>query len=336
MTPSSSDHAATDSAARTADDVTAASPVPDLPGLPEEVAGHPLTPRLREATDPALRGWIAELPATVATILAAWGLQAAAPFQPGGSSAWVAPVRDRQGRDLALKVAWAHEDSRFEAAGMQMWQGHGAARVHRVDTMGPTALLLMDRVRSGTTLAASAPWPVRDEVVADLLRRLWRAPADPALGLPTLEEMCRRWEVEARHRLSEGAGVGLLSPGIVDHGLGLYLELASDGQGGEAPLATDLHHENVLAADGDSGRDWVLIDPKPHVGDPHYDVLQHMLNDDARMVADPAGFAARMADLAGLDPRRVQRWMLARCVQESGDFEVAPRAVQALLAAGVE
>ena len=25
-------------------------------------------------------------------------------------------------------------------------------------------------------------------------------------------------------------------------------------------------------------RPWLLIDPKPYVGDPHYDVLQHLLN----------------------------------------------------------
>lgn len=315
----------------------AAVPPAPRPPLPASVAGHPITPRLAEATDPLLREWLTELPATVATILAAWGLSAEPPFRPGGSSAWVAPVRDRAGRDLALKVAWAHADARFEADGMQLWQGYGAARVHRVDTMDSTVLLLMDRVRPGTTLAESEPWPQRDEAVAALLRRLWSAPLDPGLGLPTLTSMCARWETQARHRLTETAAADLLEPSVVEHGLGLFLELSADGQGGEpAPLPTDLHHENMLAHDGVDGRTWVLIDPKPHAGDRHYDVLQHMLNDPERLVAEPAAFADRMAALTGLDPRRVRRWLLARCVQETGVFAVAPQAVRALLAAGVE
>jgi streptomycin 6-kinase len=60
-----------------------------------------------------------------------------------------------------------------------------------------------------------------------------------------------------------------------------------------------------------------VIDPKPYVGDPAYDVLQHMLCCEDRLAADPAGLASRMARLAGLDQGRVRLWLFARCVQES-------------------
>jgi len=72
----------------------------------------------------------------------------------------------------------------------------------------------------------------------------------------------------------------------------------------------------VLAA---AREPWLVIDPKPHVGDPAYDPLQHMLNCDDRLRADPRGLARRMAGLLGLDPDRVLRWLFARCVQESAD-----------------
>jgi streptomycin 6-kinase len=62
---------------------------------------------------------------------------------------------------------------------------------------------------------------------------------------------------------------------------------------------------------------WLAIDPKPYVGDPHYDVLQHMLNCAERLTADPVGFARRMAGLLGLDHQRLLLWLFARCVQES-------------------
>lgn len=62
---------------------------------------------------------------------------------------------------------------------------------------------------------------------------------------------------------------------------------------------------------------WLVIDPKPYLGDPTYDPLQHMLNFPRRLVADPAGFAQRMADLLDLDAERLRWWLFARCVQES-------------------
>jgi streptomycin 6-kinase len=78
-------------------------------------------------------------------------------------------------------------------------------------------------------------------------------------------------------------------------------------------LCTDLHADNIVAAQREP---WPVIDPKPYVGDPAYDVLQQMLNCDARLAAR-AGLADRMADLAGLDPGRVRLRLFARAVQES-------------------
>jgi len=74
------------------------------------------------------------------------------------------------------------------------------------------------------------------------------------------------------------------------------------------------HADNILAAQREP---WLVIDPKPYVGDPAYKLLQHMLNCHDRLAADRAGLANRMADLAGLDARRVRQWLLARSVQRS-------------------
>jgi streptomycin 6-kinase len=82
----------------------------------------------------------------------------------------------------------------------------------------------------------------------------------------------------------------------------------------QALLCTDLHAENILAARREP---CLVIDAKPYVGDPAYDVLQHMPNCEDRLAADPAGLATRMARLAGLDARRVRLWLFARSVQES-------------------
>ena len=82
-------------------------------------------------------------------------------------------------------------------------------------------------------------------------------------------------------------------------------------------LCTDLHAENVLAAEREP---WLVIDPKPFVGDPAFDPVQHMLNCDQRLSEDPEGLVRRMAELCELDPERVRMWPFARCAQESADW----------------
>jgi streptomycin 6-kinase len=67
----------------------------------------------------------------------------------------------------------------------------------------------------------------------------------------------------------------------------------------------------------DGGTTWLAIDPKPYVGDPTYDALQHMLNSPGRLAADPGGFARRMAGLLDLDAERLRQWLFARCAMEA-------------------
>jgi streptomycin 6-kinase len=91
-----------------------------------------------------------------------------------------------------------------------------------------------------------------------------------------------------------------------------------------------LHAGNVLAAERMA---WLAIDPKPYVGDPTYDVLQHMLNSEQRLRSDPRGLAARMATLTNLDLDRLLLWLFARSVQFAPSWpflsdvarELAPR-----------
>lgn len=322
-----------------------------------QIAGHPLPARLRDSDDPGVGAWREQLPGLVEELLERWQLRVGAPFEPGGSSAWVAPVRDRSGAELVLKVAWAHDESRDEAAGLLAWQGRGAVRVHRSECRGETAALLMDRVRPGTPLAQLLTWPERDEVIAGVAHGLWRPPRElmdevAAAGFRPLSQMCAWWADEAQRRADDGSSP--LPCDLVAHGLQLFRELPRQWDGEAVLLATDLHPENVLAAgpgheagddaaaggadavvDG-SGRRWVLIDPKPYVGDPHYDVLQHMFNDPDRLRSQPGPFADRMAALTGLDPTRVRRWLLARCVQEAGVLDAAAEAALSLAATDQE
>jgi len=46
-----------------------------------------------EDAAPARRAWMAKLPSIVAELARRWSLDVGRPFDPGGSSSWVAPAR---------------------------------------------------------------------------------------------------------------------------------------------------------------------------------------------------------------------------------------------------
>jgi streptomycin 6-kinase len=252
--------------------------------------------------------WLAALPAIIRQAREMWSITVGEPFEPGGQTAWVAPARDPDGADLVLKVAWPHPEAAREADGLRAWAGHGAIRLQAAQDFGQAHALLVERCRPGTELSGR-PEPEQDMVIAALLRRLWIQPARDH-PFPSLEQMCQRWADEFEQRPASH-----LDPGLARAGVALFRELPATATAGtRVLLCTDMHAGNVLAA---TREPWLAIDPKPHVGDPAYDPLQHMLNCEERLRANPRGLARRIAGLLGLDPDRVLLWLFARCVQES-------------------
>jgi streptomycin 6-kinase len=81
-------------------------------------------------------------------------------------------------------------------------------------------------------------------------------------------------------------------------------------------LATDLHAGNVLRAQREP---WLVIDPKPFVGDPAYDATQHLRNSDVRLRSRAAGTIRHFADVLGIDGDRIRLWMFARAAAERRD-----------------
>jgi streptomycin 6-kinase len=125
--------------------------------------------------------------------------------------------------------------------------------------------------------------------------------------------MCDAWATEFEADYAAASLAERIDPGLARAGTALLRALPRSADNA-ALLCTDLHGDNILAAQRAS---WLVIDPKPYLGDPAYDVLQHMLNCEERLTADPAALAGRMARLAGVDAGRVRHWLFARCVQES-------------------
>jgi streptomycin 6-kinase len=270
--------------------------------------------RLAAATardpSPARRRWLRELPKTVDGLRHRWALRIGRPFHPGGQASWVAPALDSHGRDVVLKVGWLHPEAVDEAAGLRAWNGDGTVLVYESWSDRLTSALLLELCAPGIALSRDTSEPEQDIVVSGLLRRLWRHPED-GYRFRTLRQMCTAWADQFELELA--GRPGRLDPGLARAGIELFRALPAEPVE-SVLLCTDLHAGNVLGA----GREpWLVIDPKPHVGDRSYDALQHMLNCTERLARDPRRFAQRMAALLDLDTHRLELWLFARCVQES-------------------
>jgi streptomycin 6-kinase len=260
------------------------------------------------------RVWMAALPEIVAALSRRWSLALGRPYQPGGCASWVAPAVDEAGAQVVLKVGWRHAEAEHEAEGLRAWRGEGTVQLIDALLFEDTSALLLERCQPGTALSDGLPALEQDVVVAGLLRRVWIEPP-PAHSFRPLSIMCDRWADEFERKYAASDPRLRLDPGLARVGIELFRALPRTADR-TVLLYTDMHPKNVLAAQREP---WLAIDPKPYVGDPTYDALQHMLNHPDRLATDPDRFVRRMAELLDLDPLRLHDWLFARSVQESID-----------------
>ena len=255
---------------------------------------------------PERAAWLARLPEVVVEVCGRWGLDAGAPFDCDEvSAAWVAPVTRADGTSAVLKLGMPHFEAEHEIAGLRVWDGDPTVRLLDADE-GLNAMLL-ERCEPGTVLR-TLDEPEQDAVIAGLLRRLWRVAPLPGPFRP-LALMTVVWSNEVRADDARWA-----DPGLVAEALWLFDELPRSAPE-EVLLATDLHAGNVLRARREP---WLVIDPKPFVGDPAYDATQHLLNCE-RLRTDPLPMIRRVSDLLELEPERLRLWTFARVALESRD-----------------
>jgi streptomycin 6-kinase len=195
-----------------------------------------------------------------------------------------------------------------EIQGLRFWNGDPTVRLLEADD--DLDAMLLEQCEPGTTLGA-VPGPEQDIVIALLLNRLWRSPSPPHPFRP-LSVMTAYWSKETLRSVEQWS-----DPGLVQEGLRLLEELPRTAPS-EVLLATDLHAGNVLKAQREP---WLVIDPKPFVGDPAYDATQHLLNRLVRSRSDPHATICRFADLLGVDRERVRLWMFARAAVPRASWE---------------
>jgi streptomycin 6-kinase len=269
---------------------------------------------------PGRTAWLEGLSKTILDLKRRWSLEIEAPFDGDEvSCAWVAPATRRDGTPVVLKLGMPHMEGEHEIEALRFWEGDPTVRL--LDADKELNAMLLERCEPGTFLRV-LPEPEQDVVIAGLLRRLWRTPPEPHPFRP-LSAMTKHWADETQANTCRW-----IDAGLVREGLRLFEELPRSAPT-EVLLATDLHAGNVLQAEREP---WLVIDPKPFIGDPAYDATQHLFNCQERMRSDPYGTIRRFSDLLGLESERVRLWTFARAAAETrdpweGDFLALARAL---------
>lgn len=248
--------------------------------------------------------WLRRLPALASDVLQDWDLRRDGDDLWHGHESLVIPVRDDRGVARVVKVAFDGDpEGRDEALALQQWGSRRAVEVVRADPRRRAVLMERVQRRDLTTcddLEACG-------IVADLYRDL-HIEASPRFG--SLRERTGGW-IEDLEALPADAPIPRrMLHQAISQGRDLAADAATDG----TLIHGDLHYGNVLAR----GASWVVIDPQPLSGDPHYEPAP-MLWD--RLDDVPAGQSVRdvvrgrfftLVDGAGLDERRARAWVVFR------------------------
>lgn len=253
---------------------------------------------------PEWADWLDRLPKLVDSLLAEWDLRIDGTAL-NGAAGLVVPVLDAGGAAAVLKVSWPHWEASYEHLALQRWHGDGAIRLLRADPH--RYALLLERVDSGRDLTA-VPVLAACELVAGFYPRL-HVPAGPQFR--RLSEEAARWSSE----LLDLSVTAPVPRRYVEQAASLGRDLAADPATDGRLIHTDLHYFNVLAA---SREPWLVIDPKPLSGDPHYEVAPLLWNRWDEIVASGNVRDAlrrrfhTVVDAAGLDEDRARDWVIFR------------------------
>ena len=206
------------------------------------------------------------------------------------------PVR-RDGEPAIIKIAMNPEE-KVGGALMVWWDGDGAARVlaHEGDA------LLLERADDDRKLMKMAKAGQDDEasrIICAAAARLHKKRDKPLPKLAPLSQWFRPLEIAA-------AQCG----GILVEAAATARELLADPQE-VVVLHGDIHHQNIL----DFGaHGWLVIDPKGILGERGYDFANTFCNPDIETATTPGRMARQVdvvAEAAGLDRRRLLKWILA-------------------------
>jgi len=256
--------------------------------------------------------WVDELPNIVAAAERRWGIKIGAPYEPGGYTSYVAPAITANGTEVVYKCTIPHDEAIGEADALVVYDGDGAVQL--AESNSDTYELLLERCVPGSDLWSVDEGAERLEAAATLMRRLWRNVKSENISV--LASVGPRWADVTEQRLVARKPPWVL--GAIERGIDLLRTLPFDAEF-SVLLHSDFHPGNILAAEREP---WLVIDPKPMVGDPAFEPIQLLVQTGGRITEPPSPVDVErsLGDLAtrlNLDAERIGLWAIARCAEWS-------------------
>ncbi len=253
--------------------------------------------------------WLGALPRLVADVMTEWDLTYdGEPWH--GYCALVQPVRDSEGRRAVVKFAWPHDEEEHEHLALQALQGNGMVRLYRADPV--RHVMLLERLHADRDLR-SVDDVEACEITAGFYARI-HIPALPQLR--PLSSYIERWT----NNLEALGGHAAIPRRLVQQAVSLGRSFVADAATDGTMIHGDLHYENVLAGDRE---EWLVIDPKPMSGDPHYEVAPLLWNrwDEILATGDARAAVRRrfhtVVDAAELSEDRARDWVVLRMIHNA-------------------
>src|SRR5437660_8261005 len=136
--------------------------------------------------------WLERLPDLLERLAMRWSLSVGRHF-PDIRYNYVAPATRADNTECVLKVSRHVDETRNETAALELWDGHGAARM--LDADPELGALLVERLHPGTMLSqvAETDDDAATVIGAVVLRQLWR-PVPACHGLRSLESWCAAYD----------------------------------------------------------------------------------------------------------------------------------------------
>lgn len=254
---------------------------------------------------PEWERWTESLPRLTQGLVDDWQLRFDGAPKRGFCSV-VRPVRTRDGAPAMLKVGFPDEESEHEHLALRRWGGRGTVRLLSADPH--RRAMLLERLHDRDLTTVQDPEACR--IVAASYQQI-HVPALPQLR--NLQSYIDRWTADLQ-ALPRNAQI---PHRLVEQALSLTRNLFSDSNN-DTVIHCDLHYANVLAADREP---WLVTDPKPVNGDPHYEIAPMLWNRWDEVCTDVReGVRKRfytLIDAAGFDEDRARAWVIVRMVHNA-------------------
>ena len=255
------------------------------------------------------RTWLERLPAMLADYERRWHMTIGAPMN-NLSFNYVAQAVLVDGTEVIVKTGLTDEFPAQPEA-LRHFAGHGMTQLLAYDEHD--AVMLMERLRPGTSLRAVKSDEAAISAATQVMRQLWKPLPPSHYPFATIQDWGNDF---ARLRALYDGSTGPFPVAIFDRAERLYAELSAS-MSEVVLLHGDLHQDNILAAERES---WLAVDPKGVIGEPVYETGSLLRNfwPDILSVSDPKRLMARRIDQfaaeLGFERERIYDWAFSQAV----------------------